>query len=244
MDSIIPPSPPNNNHGQQCRWHAYSNTPLLEQAAAGHIFAVAQNALDTRNAFHLVLAGGNTPRHVYELLRHFKTDWRLWHIYFGDERCLPAADQERNSHMAAQAWLAHVDIPAKQIHTIPAELGAQRAAQLYAQTVNNIALFDMVILGLGEDGHTASLFPQHGLGNTSASPAAIAVLDAPKPPAQRVSLSAHRLSQTRQLIFLVSGSGKQQAVAAWRHGIPIPAAAITPATGVDIYLEESLLKIQ
>lgn len=241
MDSIIRPSTPNNNQRQQCRWHGYPTTSTLEQAAAQIILDAAQQAIIDHHAFHLVLAGGTTPRRVYESLRTIITDWRKWHIYFGDERCLPAGHAERNSRMAAQAWLDHVSIPANQIHIIPAELGAETAARAYTQTLSKVALFDLVILGLGEDGHTASLFPQHDWGTTPDAPSAIAVHDALKPPPQRVSLTARRLSQTRHLIFLVSGATKNQAVMDWRNGVDIPAAAITPNSGVDIYLEDSLL---
>ena len=182
MTSIIPPS---TSLRQQCRWHAYPNTSLLEHAAAQAIFKASQVAINLHGAFHIVLVGGNTPRHVYELLRTVDTDWHLWHIYFGDERCLPSAHPERNSSMAAQAWLDHVSIPPNQIHIIAAEQHAETAAQDYAQILNNIDRFDLVILGLGEDGHTASLFPEHDWGTSSDAPAALAVHDAPKPPPRR-----------------------------------------------------------
>jgi len=90
------------------------------------------------------------------------------------------------------------------------------------------------VLGLGEDGHTASLFPGHDLGEAPGSPAALAVLDAPKPPRERVSLSAARLSYAREALFLVSGESKRQAMADWRAGRPIPARAVAPAAGVDV----------
>ena len=144
--------------------------------------------------------------------------------------------------MAALAWLDHVSIPREQIHLIPAERGAEIAANSYAQAVAGIEQFDLVLLGLGEDGHTASLFPGHELGNAPNAPATIAVFDAPKPPPERVSLSARRLSSARQVMFLVTGEAKRQAVGEWRNGVAIPAAAIAPASGVDIYLEAALLE--
>ncbi len=229
------------NHGQACRWHAYRTASGLEQAAVQAILQAASQAISQRAAFHIVLAGGTTPRRIYELLREADTDWAAWHVYFGDERCLPQEHAERNSRMAAHALLDQVAIPENQIHPIPAEQGAAIAASSYAQTLADISLFDLVLLGLGEDGHTASLFPGHDPDMTPAAPAAIAVLNAPKPPPQRVSLSAHRLSATRQLMFLVTGAAKQQAVNDWRNGLNIPAAAITPAAGVDVYVEAGLL---
>lgn len=201
----------------------------------------ARQSIQQRGAFHIVLAGGTTPRRIYELLRETEVDWAAWHVYFGDERCLPPDHAERNSHMAALAWLDHVAIPPGQIHPIPAENGAEAAAGAYARTVEGIGLFDLVLLGLGEDGHTASLFPGHEWGAAQGAPAAIAVHDAPKPPPQRVSLSAYRLGAARQVMYLVTGAAKRQAIGGWRNGANIPAAAIAPANGVDVYLEASLL---
>jgi 6-phosphogluconolactonase len=227
---------------QTCRWHSFENSGELEQAAVAEIQRQARLAINTRNSFSIVLSGGTTPRRIYEALRHIKTDWRSWHIYFGDERCLPSGDAERNSLMAAHAWLDHVEIPATQIHVIPAEKGAAIASEEYARIVNKIAVFDLVLLGLGEDGHTASLFPNHELGDQPGAPAALAVHDAPKPPPQRVSLSARRLSAARSVMFLITGKSKLQAVADWRSLKPIPASVITPENGVDVFIENELIR--
>ncbi len=229
------PSSINDSQPQQCRWHNYSTTAELEQAAVQAILLTAQLAISQRGAFHIVLAGGTTPRRVYESLREADADWVAWHVYFGDERCLPPDHAERNSRMAALAWLDHVAIPPEQIHPISAEKGAEIAASSYAQIVDGIEQFDLVLLGLGEDGHTASLFPDHEWGDTPDAPATIAVHDSPKPPPDRVSLSAQRLSAARQLIFLVTGESKRQAVKDWRNGVNIPAASIAPASGIDVY---------
>jgi len=226
---------------QQCRWRGYNTTAELEQAAAQAILHAAQQAISQRGAFHIVLAGGTTPRRVYESLRKTNADWAAWHVYFGDERCLPPDHTERNSRMAAQAWLDHVAIPPGHIHLIPAEMGAQNAARIYTQKLAGIAQFDLVLLGLGEDGHTASLFPGHNWGNTPDAPAAIAIFDSPKPPPERVSLSAYRLKTAHRVIFLVTGESKRQAIKDWRNGVDIPAAAIAPTSGVDVYIEAALL---
>ena len=188
-----------------------------------------------------MLAGGKTPQEVYLSLRNAHADWTAWHVYFGDERCLPPDHPERNSRMAALAWLDHIAIPADQIHLIAAENGAEIAANDYAKIVDGIEQFDLVLLGLGEDGHTASLFPDHDWGAVPGSPGAIAIHNAPKPPPDRVSLSAHRLSAARQVIFLVAGKEKRQAVKDWRNGTGIPAAFINPANGVEVYVEAALL---
>jgi 6-phosphogluconolactonase len=227
---------------QECRWHSFITPGELEQAAVSEILRASQQAISLRGAFHLVLAGGTTPRRLYESLRFAETDWKAWHIYFGDERCLEPDHAERNSRMAELAWLNHVAIPAVQIHSIPAELGAETAAGHYNKTLNQIEQFDLVLLGLGEDGHTASLFPGHDWGNLSNAPSVLAVHDAPKPPPDRVSLSATRLGKAHQLMFLITGESKREAVRNWRTGINIPAASISPANGVDVYIEAILLE--
>jgi 6-phosphogluconolactonase len=141
-------------------------------------------------------------------------------------------NSERNSLMARTTWLNHVAIPAQQIHDIPAELGNIEGAITYAKTLAGVPEFDLVLLGLGEDGHTASLFPNQVVDNSAD---AVPVFDAPKPPADRITVSQQRLSNTREVIFLVTGAGKQDAVNNWRNGIAIPATLIRPKNGVDVY---------
>jgi 6-phosphogluconolactonase len=241
MSSIIRPSI---HLRQQCRWLRYPSTITLENAAAQAIYNASVKAIRQRGKFYIVLAGGTTPRGVYEVLRNMDANWNAWYVYFGDERCLPTDSPERNSLMASQSFLAHVDIPANQVNIMPAELGAQAAANAYAETIVNIKNFDLVLLGLGEDGHTASLFPDHYWGIEDNAPDTLAIFDAPKLPLQRVSLSAHRLSLTRQLIFLVNGRGKEQAISDWKNGKEIPAAAITPKGEVEIYLNENITSVK
>jgi 6-phosphogluconolactonase len=188
-----------------------------------------------------VLAGGDTPRRVYERLRAADTNWARWQIYFGDERCLPVTDPGRNSRMAADAWLEHVPIPAMQVHTIAAERGAAEGGAAARVMLRGIGDFDLVLLGLGEDGHTASLFPGHDWGEAQDAPDALAVLDAPKPPSQRVSLSAARLSRAREVLVLIHGESKREAVSRWRAGERLPIVAVRPARGMDVLLTSTLL---
>lgn len=213
----------------------------LVSQALQRVGEAAAQALTRRGAFHIVLAGGNTPQALYARMNQLDTDWRRWHVWFGDERCLPPDHPERNSRMAWLAWLRDSPIPPGQIHTIPAELDAQAAAAAYAQTLREVGDFDLVLLGLGEDGHTASLFPGHDWGTCPDSADVLAVHDAPKPPPDRISLSARRLSHARAVLFLVSGANKREAVAAWWRGEPIPAAAIRPEAGVDVLVERVCL---
>ncbi len=223
------------------RWIKVTDTMALQEMAMQRILDAAARAIDQRGQFLIVLAGGITPAGVYRMLRAADTDWLRWHVYFGDERCLPVSDAERNSRMAADAWLDDVSIPRHQIHALPAELGPESAALAYSDTLRTVGDFDLVLLGLGEDGHTASLFPGHDWGVASNAPDVLAIFDAPKPPPQRVSLSARRLSRARAVLFLVEGQTKRNAVAQWRKGADIPARAIQPESGVDVLVQSMLL---
>lgn len=219
------------------RWQWFDSDADVRQAATRYIAAAAGEAIAVRGAFHLVLAGGGTPRAVYQTLPALGTDWTKWHLYFGDERVLPAEHADRNSKMAHDAWLAQAPVPPHQIHPMPTEQGLDAAAAAYADLLRGVGEFDLVLLGLGEDGHTASLFPGHELGAGTDSPDVLQVQDAPKPPLARLSLSANRLSRTRQVLFLVTGAGKREAVARWKNGEAIPAAAIRCANGIDVLLD-------
>lgn len=221
---------------QQHRWTTFATVAELRSAAVTFILQSASAAIAARQRFDVVLAGGSTPKSIYEALRDANTDWAKWHVWYGDERCLPPTHVERNSKMANDVWLSHVSIPATQIHPMPTELGSIEAARRYNQNLANIGEFDLVLLGLGEDAHTASLFPGHEWESHPPTPA-IPVAHAPKPPSDRVSLSASRLSLARQVLFIVTGAGKQDAVAQWKRGDVLPVQAIKPATGLDVYLD-------
>ena len=223
------------------RWIGVADVIALRQAAVKHIVDAATRAIERRGQFLIVLAGGDTPREIYRLLCGLDAHWSRWHVYFGDERCLPADNPERNSWMAADAWLDHVAIPRNQVFAMRAEHGAETAARNYSNTLREVGDFDLVLLGLGEDGHTASLFPGHDWGVAVDAPDALAVFDAPKPPPQRVSLSAARLSRASAALFLVAGETKREAVTQWRLGADIPARAIQPESGVDVLVQSTLL---
>lgn len=220
------------------RWHVALNDADWLLQALEFIEAAEAEAVAERGVFHVVLAGGGTPKRLYRALTGQKHDWSRWQVWYGDERCLPAGDPERNSTMAETTWLQPVALPKANHHPIPAELSAQAAAEAYARQLEPVDAFDLVLLGLGEDGHTASLFPGHDLGQGDGAPATLAVSNAPKPPSDRVSLSAARLSAARHVLFLVQGAGKRDAVARWRRGEAIPAVAVSAAEGVDVLLDQ------
>ena len=217
---------------QVVNWVPYDTIDQLAEAACQRVLVAAEKAIAANGAFKLVLAGGTAPVKAYQLLAKKQLDWSKWHIYHGDERCLPVDDSERNSLVADQKWLDLVAIPKAQIHAIPAELGAEAGAEQYAKVVADANKFDLVLLGMGEDGHTASLFPGqvHNLEELTH-----AVHNSPKPPSDRVSMSAKALSNTEELIFIVSGA-KHEAIAAWKNKQDIPVTHLCPASGVDVLL--------
>jgi 6-phosphogluconolactonase len=218
---------------QATRWKPFNSQIEINEAATARILAAAKEAIAKHGSFLVVLAGGSTPKSVYQLLAKADADWANWHVYHNDDRCLPVDHDERNSKMAREAWLNHVAIPQNQIFDIPAELGNVEGAKKYAQTLNGVRAFDLVILGLGEDGHTASLFPGQTVDNSAD---AVPVYDAPKAPALRITISQNRLNNTNEVMFLVTGAGKQEAVDNWRKGVAIPASLITGQNGADVYV--------
>jgi 6-phosphogluconolactonase len=219
-------------NNQITRWHSFASQDEINQAILKRILQAADEAIAKYGSFLIVLAGGSTPKSVYQLLAKEQADWANWHVFHNDDRCLPVDHADRNSKMAREAWLNHVAIPQAQIHDIPAELGNVEGAKAYAKTLAGVRSFDLVILGLGEDGHTASLFPNQAVDNSAD---AVPVFNSPKPPADRVTISQNRLNNTHEVLFLVTGAGKQDAVNNWLNGVGIPATLIAPACGVDVY---------
>jgi 6-phosphogluconolactonase len=207
-------------------WRAYPDSDALVEALADALQAEAEAAIAARGVFHLVLAGGTTPLALYRALAERNVGDARWHIWYGDERCLPADHPERNSVMAEAAWLAASRIPPENRRPIPAERGALEGATIYAGWLAGVPDFDVALLGLGEDGHTASLFPGHDCGDAPDSPDVLAVHDAPKPPRERVSLSATRLNRSTLAWFVVTGAGKRDALLRWERCESLPVAAV------------------
>ena len=165
----------------------------------------------------LVLAGGTTPQRCYEVLAGLEVEWGRVTVLFGDERCVPPNHADSNYRMAREVLLDQV-APAT-VHRMPAELGPDEGAAEYSKVVAALAPLDFVILGIGDDGHTASLFPGHeGL---SATGWTVGIRNSPKPPPERVTLTLPALRGARQVLILATGAGKAQAVAmAKRQEVP------------------------
>ncbi|PLX73015.1 MAG: 6-phosphogluconolactonase [Desulfuromonas sp.] len=213
------------------QWELTKDEKEVAVRACRRILLNADQAIAARGQFRIVLAGGSTPEHTYRLLNKVNTDWRRWQVYFGDERCLPVDDPQRNSGMAARVWLDRVAIPSANIHAIPAELGPHQAARQYEPLVRQALPFDLALLGLGSDGHTASIFPgaPHP-GESLVQP----VLHAPKAPSQRVTLSAAALSQCQEILVLVTGQEKRAALKAWQQGEALPISTLQPMGNLTV----------
>jgi 6-phosphogluconolactonase len=180
-------------------------------------------ALD-EGARTLTLAGGTTPMRCYELLAQADVRWGRVTVLFGDERCVPPDHPDSNYRAARVALLDRVS-PAS-VHRMPAELGPDEGAELYSRIVASLAPLDIVVLGVGEDGHTASLFPGHP--GVQAEGWAVGVRNSPKPPPDRVSLTMPTLRAARKVLVLATGAGKAGAVAAARRG-EVPSGMIASA---------------
>jgi 6-phosphogluconolactonase len=184
--------------------------------AARLIGELLEATLTARGSVHLALAGGTTPAGAYTQLRC--SDWAGVELWFGDERCVGPDDPESNYRMVAETLLGHA--AGALVHRIEGELGAERAAAAYDALLRGrvsadegtLPVLDIVLLGIGEDGHTASLFP-HNPALAADGVTCVAVHDAPKPPPDRVSLSLEMLRAARTTILLASGPGKADALA-------------------------------
>jgi 6-phosphogluconolactonase len=172
----------------------------------------------------LVLTGGTTPQRCYELLAELDVEWGRVAVLFGDERCVPPTDPESNYRMVKQLLLDKVS-PAT-VYRMPAELGPDVGADEYAQVIELVAPLDLVILGVGEDGHVASLFPGHPA--LKAEGLTIGIHDSPKPPPERVTLTLEAIRDAGRVIILATGAGKADAVARAKRG-EVPAGMIDGA---------------
>jgi len=190
-------------------------------AARALVLEGEREALARSGMFRVALAGGSTPRRLYELLAASPdADFANWHVFFGDERWVPADHLDSNARMAREALLDRVAIPHQQVHAIDTSAGSPaRAACLYAMTLRRklapapgeLPRFDLVLLGLGADGHTASLFPGSSALVAAAADLAVATW-AEGAGAWRVTLTAGVLGAARAVVFLVSGADKAEAL--------------------------------
>jgi 6-phosphogluconolactonase len=213
----------------------------LSRAAAGFIVQRALSAIRESGRFTVALSGGHTPERTYELLamKPFRDQmpWADVHFFWGDERCVSPDDEQSNQRMARDALLNHVPISTRQIHPINCMSSPPAGAKSYERCLRRLlgqkGRFEMILLGLGTNGHTASLFPRSSVLNETAR--WVAPLFVPEQGLHRVTLTAPLINRARTVLFLVSGRRKAPSLEAVLYGArdPIrwPAQLISPADG-------------
>lgn len=242
-----PPCPPG--------FHVYAEGGPWITAAAEHIAGVAAESIKARGQFTLVLSGGTTPQPVYKRLASAtgagEMDWSRVHLFFGDERCVPPDDERSNYTMVRRVLLDCIHIPPANVHRIRGENEPERAAADYARELrrllavegdpSRIPALDLVLLGLGEDGHTASLFPElTAVGETRRW---VAAEYAPAAGMWRVTLTPVLINAARNVTFLVTGAGKaailREVMEGPRRPESLPAQVVAPTHGALRWLVDA-----
>lgn len=233
-----------------CPVRVYADLHQLSAAVAQHCVQYIQSTLAQQDECHIALAGGSTPESLYTLLATTdymqQISWDKVHIYFGDERYVSHDSPQSNFCMARTALLDKVPLLQGNIHPIPTDAGdAESDAQAYAQLLtrnlpydNNVPVFDLILLGMGEDGHTASLFPGTPILTEKQKPVAAVYVDTLA--SWRISLTYPVLNAARCLLFLVSGKNKAaqiRAIFTSEHSAHVPIQQIQPAHACYWYLD-------
>ncbi|MFL6229960.1 MAG: 6-phosphogluconolactonase [Pyrinomonadaceae bacterium] len=215
----------------------------LARAAASRFVELAQAATNERGRFSVALSGGSTPRRIYELLAGAefapRVEWSKVHVFFGDERCVPPDDEESNYRMAREALLSRVGVAAENVHRMIGEGDAVANARLYEDELRTYFIggglprFDLIMLGLGEDGHTASLFPGSPVLDERA--AWVVANRVEKLSAYRLTLTAHVINNAAHVVFVVAGAGKaerlREVIEGARDPHRLPAQLVRPSDG-------------
>lgn len=213
-------------------WHVYSEFEDASKAAADFLANKIESCIKQKGICHVILPGGNSPKSCLGYLATKPLAWKHVHWYLGDERCYPQEHPDRNDVMLQKnLWSLISDT---NIHIIPAELGAEEAAALYRNVISSVEYFDIAFLGIGEDGHTASLFPGNEALHDTRS--VIPVHHSPKPPSERVSLSVTTLRNAHCRLVLAGGSAKASIIAMIKNGAALP---INSLGDIQWYLDEA-----
>ena len=200
------------------KWFVYKEFDHAAKAAADFIALKIETFIQQNNICHVALPGGNTPKYCFTYLADKKLPWNKIHWYLGDERCVPKGHAQRNDVMLEKYFWSK--ITDTHIYRMPTEKGADEAAAAYRNVIAGFDHFDIAFLGLGEDGHTASLFPANAALDDTRS--VIPVYNSPKPPSERVSLSMETLKRTLIRVVLSGGNEKASIIARIKSGEALP----------------------
>jgi 6-phosphogluconolactonase len=221
----------------------------VAEAAAEYFVSTAATAMNAYNRCAVALAGGATPENLYRLLAspayRGQVDWSRMDVFFGDERCVPAESELSNYGKARAALLDHVPLHPERVHPMPGHDKRQDGAQLYESELREFfgrakpfPRFDLILLGIGEDGHTASLFP--GMPALDEMERWVVWSDVPsyaKPQAPRLTLTLPAINAAYRVLFLVTGKNKATRVReALSDDFTLPAARVRPANGALVWL--------
>ncbi len=187
-------------------WHTFSNIDKLSSQLANNILNIAERSIERGEKFNIVLTGGRSVLTLYTILSKSNSNWSNWHIYIGDERCLPKGHKDRNDRMINEIWLKNNFIPKNNIHFIKAELGVIEAIREYKTAIGKVDKFDVVLLSVGDDGHIASLFPNHSIPKDKDI---VIINNSPKYPKRRISMSYKKLNNASNIFKILVGSSKQ-----------------------------------
>ena len=230
----------------------YPDIATLSHDAAQHIVRIANESIATYGRFTMALSGGTTPRKTYELLGSEpysrQINWTLVHIFWGDERSVPPESPDSNYRMAHEILLSKIPVPAVQVHRMLAnEPNRDAASQEYVEEMqrvfatDDIPSFDLIQLGMGPEGHTASLFPhQEALHEERRLVMPVSV---PKPPPDRLTFTPPLLNAARNILFLVTGSDKADALHAVLEGPyqpdEYPTQIVRPPNGEVVWMVDT-----
>jgi 6-phosphogluconolactonase len=213
----------------------------LAERALARVVRLAKTAIQTHDQFMVALAGGSTPRGLYSLLVQERLDWGRIHFFWGDERCVPPDNIDSNYRMASDAMLNQLQVSSGNIHRIHGELPAEYAAKEYETELgfffnDNLPHFDLVLLGLGTDGHTASLFPGTPAIQDEVHWVAPVSHHVPPPPlVDRVTLTPSVINSAANILFLVSGADKARILTQVLYPTTqtevLPAQLVAPTSG-------------
>ena len=209
----------------------YANPEVVAQAATDYLFQQIKTCVAEKGLCHVVLPGGSTPARCLELLAEKPLPWKNIHWYPGDERCYPVGHGERNDTMINNKLFSQLPLSlqkgaSENFHPIPAELGPEQGAEKYATLLDATGGIDIVVLGMGEDGHTASLFPGNAAVDDLRS--AVPVYDAPKAPGERVSIGLAMLKNAAECVVIATGENKREALEKVRAGTSLPVCLAGP----------------
>jgi 6-phosphogluconolactonase len=207
------------------RLTACPDAETVAQRAAAHVARQLQRACDERGVAHLALSGGTTPGRTYELLGAKPQDLDGVELWFADERCVAPENAESNYRLVAETLLGGAEIEPGRVHRMVGELGPEEGARTYAQELTahvpadahghpGPPVLDVIVLGIGPDGHVASLFPGAATLDAGDDAVCVGVSDSPKPPPERITLSLAVLRAARECVLLATGASKADALAA------------------------------